>query len=310
LSKESRRRQRATTQQTPAAGSTRPATGSGTTAPSTSPTGTARAGRRERPRTYSAGQASFLERNRNLLVGIAVIAVVALAGIGMFAAASQPVYACSNEWVPEPTPTPAGDASPQPGYAQPDMGQTHISNGTTVTYTYCPPASGRHYNASGAGPISPRLYGPEDRVNPQGWIHNLEHGGLILLYRGDGPGATEEGQAALRAFFDRYPPSPVCGFEAGSSVGPVFARFDEMATPYTAMVWGRVLPLEELDEQAILDLDATYGERTNPEQFCAVPSGAPSASPSGSPAASPSGSPAASPSASPSGSAAPSPSAS
>ena len=71
-----------------------------------------------------------------------------------------------------------------------------------MSFTYCPPASGRHYNASGAGPISPRLYGPDDRVNPQGWIHNLEHGGLVLLYRGDGPGATEDGQAQLRAFFD------------------------------------------------------------------------------------------------------------
>jgi hypothetical protein len=247
-------------------------------------------------------------------VGIAVIAVVAIAGIGMFAAASQPVYACSNIWEPSPTPTPPEGSSPQPGYAQPDMGQTHIANGTTVTYTYCPPASGRHYNASGAGPIAPRLYGPDDRVNPQGWIHNLEHGGLVLLYRGDGAGATEEGQAQLRAFFDRYPPSPVCGFEAGSSVGPVFARFDDMAWPFAALVWGRVLPLEELDEDAVIEFDSIFGERTNPEKFCAEPSASPSASPSGStaPSASPSAAPSASSSAAPSGSPStePSPSAS
>ena len=188
------------------------------------------------------------------------------------------------------------------------MGQTHVANGTTVTYTYCPPASGRHYNASGAGPIAPRLYGPDDRVNPEGWIHNIEHGGLVLLYRGDSAGATEAGQAQLRAFFDRYPASPVCGFEAGSSVGPVFARFDEMATPFAALVWGRVLPLEELDEDAILEFDSIYGERTNPEKFCAEPS----ASPSGSTAPSASPSAPASPSASPSGSPStePSPSAS
>jgi hypothetical protein len=307
LSKESRRRQRAANQQTPASGS-RPAGSAGSTAPSTSPTGTVRAGRRERPRTYGAGQAPFLERNRNLLVGIAVVAVVALAGIGMFAAASQPVYACSNLWEPDPTASPAEGASPQPGAAQPDMGQTHIANGSTATYTYCPPASGRHYNASGAGPITPRLYGPEDRVNPQGWIHNLEHGGLVLLYRGDSAGATEEGQAQLRAFFDRYPNSPVCDFEAGASVGPVFARFDDMATPFAAMVWGRVLPLQELDEEAVIAFDSAYGERTNPEQFCAIPSASPSGSPSGSPSASPSGSPAASPSGSPSASPSGSPS--
>ena len=307
MSKESRRRQRAASQTNPPSGTRPPAAIGSPSPPSSGQGAAARAGRRERSRAY-AGKPSFLERNRNLLVAIAVIAVVGLAGVGMFAAASQPAFACSNIWVPDPTAEPVEGASPQPGYAQPDMGNTHIANGTFVTYTYCAPASGRHYNSSGQGPIAPRLYGPEDRVIPQGWIHNLEHGGLVLLYRGDSPGATPEGQEVLRRFFDRYPPSPVCGFEAGSSVGPVFARFDEMATPFAALVWGRVLPLDRLDEEAVIEFDSVFGERTNPEKFCEVPSASPSASPSGSPAASPSGSPSASPTASPSESAAPSPS--
>jgi hypothetical protein len=62
------------------------------------------------------------------------------------------------------------------------------------------------------------------------------------------------------------------------------------------MVWDRVLPLQELDTDAILELFSTYAERTNPEKLCREP--APSAAPSDS--ADPSGSPA------PSGSAAPS----
>ena len=109
------------------------------------------------------------------------------------------------------------------------------------------------------------------------------------------------------------PASPVCGFEPGTSVGPVFARFDGMATPFAAMVWGRVLPLQTLDETAILDFDQRYGERTNPEDFCPDKRVSPSPSatapsPSASPSAAPSTSP--SPSAVPSGSTAPSPSAS
>ena len=48
----------------------------------------------------------------------------------------------------------------------------------------------------------------------------------------------------------------------------MFARFDDMETPFAAMVWGRVLPLQTLDTEAILKFDQTYGERTNPEQFC------------------------------------------
>ncbi len=281
MSKESRRRQRtASTGQTTT-------TGPAPSRPSTSPTGTSRAGRRGRARHLEGSRPSFFERYRTLLVGIGVVLVIGLAGIGIISAATQPAYACSSVWVPDPSNPPAEGSSPQPGYPQPDAGQQHIATGTAVTYTYCPPASGKHFNASGVGPIAPRAYGPDDQVNPQGWIHNLEHGGLVILYRGDGEGATEEGQAALRAFYERYPASPLCGFEPGTTVGPVFARFDDMATPYAALVWGRVLPLDALDEAAILAFDEAYGERTNPEAYCERPDPGASAAPSGSPAASP-----------------------
>jgi hypothetical protein len=39
-----------------------------------------------------------------------------------------------------------------------------------------------------------------------------------------------------------------------------------------------VLPLQTLDQQAILDFYATWGEKTNPEQLCAAPSAAPPSS--------------------------------
>lgn len=269
MSKESRRRQRAANPSSPAGASPDVSRDAGPARPGArqeSP----RAGRRDRDRPLAP--ASFVERYRSALIGVAVIAVVAIAGFGIFSASTQAAYACSTQWVPGASPAPATGASPQPGYVQPDMGQGHVSNGTALTYTYCPPASGKHFNGTQTGPVSARVYGPTDVVTPQGWIHNLEHGALIVLYRGDSEGATDAGQTALRAFFDSYPPSPVCGFQPGTSVGPVFVRFDDMATPFTAMVWGRVLPLQTLDTAAILELDRTYGERTNPESFCERPS--------------------------------------
>ncbi len=226
---------------------------------------------------------SFVERYRTLLVGIAAVVVIGVVGIGIFAASSQPAFACSNTWVPDPTASPLADTPPQPGYPQPDMGQGHVATGTSITYTYCPPASGKHYNGTQVGPVAARVYGPQDVVTPQGWIHNLEHGALVVLYRGDSESATDAGQAALKAFFSSYPPSPVCGFAPGTSVGPVFARFDDMEWPLAAMVWGRVLPLQTLDTEAILKFDQTYGERTNPEKYCSpAPSTDPSAAPSAS----------------------------
>jgi hypothetical protein len=238
---------------------------------------------------------SFLQRYRMLLIGAAVVAVIAVVGAGVFAAATQPAFACSTVWQPDPTASPGPEASPQPGYVQPDMGNQHVAVGTVIRYTYCPPASGKHYDASGQGPIPARIYGPSDPVIPEGFVHNLEHGGLVVLYKGG-----DVDQTALKTLYDAIPPSPICGFPpGGNSPGPVIARFDQMSWPFAALVWDRVLPLQTLDQGAILDFFARYGERTNPQQLCAAPS--PSASPSGSPGASgASGSPSVAPSESPS----------
>jgi uncharacterized protein DUF3105 len=221
-----------------------------------------------------------MERNRTAIVSIAALAGVVLISAFVFFSASSPAYACSTEWAPSPTPSPAVGAPAKPGYVQPDMGRRHAGLGEKVTYTNCPPASGAHFNDSSVGPIQPRLYGPNDRALPQGWIHNLEHGAMVILYRGGSgdPGVSDAGQTALRALFDAFPVSPVCGIQAGTSQGPVIARFDDMASPYEVLVWGRVLPLQELDTAQILDFWQVWGERTNPERQCAAPSAEPTSS--------------------------------
>jgi Protein of unknown function (DUF3105) len=244
-----------------------------------------------------------MERNRTPIVVIAALAGIVLISAFVFASAASPAYACTQVWTPTPTASPAAGASPNPGYVQPDMGRTHVPTGQKVTYTYCPPASGFHYNASGVGPITPRLYGPSDRALPDSWIHNLEHGAMVILYRGrDGdPGITEAGQAELRALFDDFPASPICNIEPGTTTGPVMARFDEMETPYAALLWGLVLPLETLDTAQILEFWQIKGERTNPEQQCQpVASPAPSAESSAAPSVEPSAAPSVEPSAAPS----------
>ena len=237
-------------------------------------------GPRLNPRT--APPRSFLERNRGrLLWGLAGIAIVAVASVVLFNAAS-PAYACTTQWTPGPTTVPAPDATPRLGYVQDDQGRDHFSLGAFVKYALCPPATGRHYNAQGEGPVRPGFYGPDDQATPQGWIHNLEHGAMVLLYRcasGDSACGTE-GQQALKDFNATFPNSPVCNLPKGA-VGPVVARFDEMAWPYAALLWGQVLPMDSFDAQLARDFFAQQGERTNPELLCAKPTAtpAPTASP-------------------------------
>ena len=279
-----------------------------TRATSSGPSGSPRAGRRERPRYIE--RRSFVERYRNLLVGGVIVAVVAvLAGL-IFLQATQAAYTCGTIWTPAPTPSTGPSATPNLGYVQPDMGRQHVPPGDKVTYTYCAPASGSHY-AQPAAPITARLYGPGDNVLPEGWVHNLEHGAMVILYTGTSTGATTEGQAQLRALFEKFPPGPICGTPKGQ-IGPVIARFDDMSTPFQAIVWGRVLPLATYDEPAILAFWSQWGERTNPENQCPDKNRNPttSAAPSGSvaPSAAPPASPAPSTSPAPSASVAPSPS--
>jgi hypothetical protein len=252
-------------------------------------------------------QKSFLERYRTLLIGGAgVLAIAVVAGL-VFTQATQAAYSCSIEWDPAPTASPAPGATARLGYAQDDMGHLHNVQ-KPQKYTFCPPASGSHY-APPQAPIVPRVYRPDDNAVPMGWIHNLEHGGLVILYRGDSPGATADGQQAFRSFFDTFPPSPICQLPAGR-ISPVIARFDQMKWPYAALVWHRVLPMETWDPALALQFYATESERLDadgafaapPEPQCAAPSQSPGPSDSAAPSPSASGSPAASGSAAPSGS--------
>jgi Protein of unknown function (DUF3105) len=149
------------------------------------------------------------------------------------------------------------------------MGNTH-DIGQPQRYAYCPPASGKHINSPPNGPIPARLYGPDDFAQPPGWVHNLEHGGLVVLYRCDGDACDDAGQARMRQFFQTFPNSPVCNIPRGQ-IGPVIARFDEMAWPYAAIVWDRVLPLQTFDAELILKFFNQYGERTNGEKQCQPP---------------------------------------
>jgi hypothetical protein len=58
---------------------------------------------------------------------------------------------------------------------RPIEGQTHVDPPATVSYRDNPPASGNHY------PV-PAPWGMGTYQREQ-WVHNLEHGGIVLLYK-------------------------------------------------------------------------------------------------------------------------------
>jgi len=222
---------------------------------------------------------TFFQRHRALVLGGVALVLIAGLGIVAYNAATAPAYACTTEWQPEVTPPPEPGATPRLGYVQQQMGRTHVQPGDFVRHPFCPPASGNHINLAGSlGPIPPRVYGPDNRVYPMNWIHNLEHGGLVVLYRcADGDsGCSDEQQQAFRTFQSNFPNSPLCNIPAGT-LSPVITRFDQMEFPFAVLLWCQVLPMDSWDPEIATAFFAQQGERTNPEQQCVPPSPSPAA---------------------------------
>ena len=285
--------------------------------PSHGPDGGTRRGRRERERergrararTYAPSRRPFLERHRGEVLGLIAIVAIVLAGGFVFIQANSKLYACTTLTDPAPPATPLPNGSPAAlGQVQPDMGKNHLLPPEPQRYTQCPPASGNHYAPPG-GPITARYYGPDDATLPEGWIHNLEHGGLVVLYSCDKGACDDATQQALQELFKSFPDSPVCKIPRGN-ISPVIARFEDMKAPIAAMLWGRILFQDKLDKAQILEFFNTQAELHNPEPQCARPTPTPASAPSTVPSGSPAGSPASSPSAVPSTSPAASPAAS
>ena len=72
------------------------------------------------------------------------------------------------------------------GTAVPDEGRNHVDPSTTPTYKFYPPASGPHYSAQGIAPVSWQTIAT---LQEGQYIHNLEHGGIAILY--DCPSGTD-----------------------------------------------------------------------------------------------------------------------
>ena len=226
---------------------------------STSPTGTSRAGRRATTR-YRQPQPTTMQRLRTPALVVIVIAAIGLIAVFAVTTATTPAYACTT--IDSPQPPVEGEL----GQVQPDQGNQHIAVGDKVTYPICPPASGKHINNPPRGPIPARFYGPEDQTVPNGWIHNLEHGGLVLLYSCDKGACDTATQDQLRALVTGFPVSAVCQTAPGI-VGPVVARFEQMPTRFAALVWDRVLYMDTLDTQQVYDFYTRYAERVSDGRF-------------------------------------------
>jgi hypothetical protein len=149
------------------------------------------------------------------------------------------------------------------GFTVADLGAFHVGDpGTRISYDYCPPASGRHYNVAGQAPMPPAAYQPAQDRAPGYWIHNLEHGFTVLLYRcpsgqlGVGECITRDEMAQLEAWYDQVPAPQVSNCPKKVMV----ARFDQMSSDFALVAWDRVLLMDQFDLDTALLFDQQWTE--------------------------------------------------
>ena len=69
-----------------------------------------------------------------------------------------------------------------------DPSGEHIEPGAPhEPYTTNPPTSGPHYSAQGLGPVLTGFYEDASEAPPEGVLHNLEHGQIVIYYDPDAP---------------------------------------------------------------------------------------------------------------------------
>lgn len=136
------------------------------------------------------------------------------------------------------------------GQSQRNEGTGHLPDGTALTFANRPPSSGRHYASRAPYGLS------TTPLDPGHWVHVLEHGGVVVLYKCDGASDCEQKGTELRiAVYDQ------------AKAGKFGARkititpYQEMDAPITAVAWNRILPQQTLDADAILAFYNRYLDR-------------------------------------------------
>jgi hypothetical protein len=126
---------------------------------------------------------------------------------------------------------------PAQGRQATDEGATHVADGTPLSYRSRPPSSGNHY-AQWAG------YQFYDReLSPGNWVHNLEHGAIVLLYNPDKCAAD-----CLTALRDTYTSLPPSKFR---TVKALVTPYRDMDKAIAVVAWTWIDEMDVVDKARI-----------------------------------------------------------
>jgi hypothetical protein len=127
------------------------------------------------------------------------------------------------------------------GVSVPSEGQDHVDPSTAVTYKSRPPTSGPHF------PNWVQTPGFQDPAPPPGnWIHNLEHGWVVILY--NCPSGCPDLVQQLK---DLYPTLPLGKNSRGAMPRALILPYTDMDHKIAVVAWGWKLELDDFDADQI-----------------------------------------------------------
>jgi hypothetical protein len=132
-----------------------------------------------------------------------------------------------------------------------DAGHNHVSIGTPVQYDTNPPCAGDHW------PVWAVWGTHMDPVPAEYFVHNLEHGGIVLLY--NCPQGCPDLLLALQCFVQQQPVDPIC---SGTGVDNryVISPDPDLDGTWSAAAWGYYIKSTAMciDPNALSDFVAAH----------------------------------------------------
>ncbi len=137
---------------------------------------------------------------------------------------------------------------------------THVPIGTSIVYNSNPPAGGPHY------PIWTAYKEFTTPVDPRYWVHNLEHGAVVLQYKCDQADGCPTVVEGLRSVLNGFPDDPICT-PLGLRNRIVITPNPSLDVPIAASAWGWTYRAQCLD-LASLNAFTTEHYGMGPEVLC------------------------------------------
>ena len=120
---------------------------------------------------------------------------------------------------------------------------THVDEGSPLSYSHRPPSSGMHYGTL-PQPQEYRMW--DTPLTPGRWVHMLEHGAVVVLYRPDLCDNTCV--QALGQFYDSAPRSTLVGSIRHLAITP----YQDMDHAIAVVAWGYIDEIDQVDTDRIM----------------------------------------------------------